>query len=79
MGKSMEIETAEIAKIVHDGVTAHDTAVVELCARLPDAEAERLESAADNEPDAVLSRGLRSGARALRRVAIAIRALKEKS
>ncbi len=73
----LQIETAEIAKIVHDGVSAHDTTVIELCARAADAEVERLETAADHETDAMLSRGLRSGARAARHVAIAIRALKE--
>ena len=73
----MEIKTAEIAKIVYDGVSAHDAAVIELCARAADAEVERLEAAADHETDAMLSRGLRSGARAARHVAIAIRALKE--
>ena len=76
----MRIEPAELLKTVRAAVAALDSDIIEAAARIADAEAERLEQSADREHHGILCKAckeLRAGARAARRIAIGIRALKE--
>lgn len=70
----MRIESHVLEKTIRDGILALDASLIELCARAADAEAERLEAAADLELGAQC-RELRVGAQAARRIAVAIRGL----
>ena len=74
----MRIDLETLRETVADGIQALDVALIEMAARVADAEAIRLEYAADMEADAV-RKELLAGARAARDIAAGIRKLSNAS
>ena len=66
-----------IAKIIEDGLTAFDAALLEAAALVAERKAAELDNLADNSADIKYTRDYRAGARTARTIATDIRELKQ--
>lgn len=66
-----------MAKIIEDGLTAFQAALIEAAALVAECKATELDNLADNSAEIKFTRDYRAGARTARAIATDIRALKQ--